>query len=147
MPFDWSKMSKYDYDIPSIPDVVILDDISSILYTCCYYARSHHKKRINKKWHRHYGTEQFGYMEERYFKNHNKKYTTIKKDQNNEQDIPSDLICGNCSYYNKDKEIHSEVLGIIHTCDKGYICNSWNIIDMCKDFCLDLEEVYKNVNT
>lgn len=53
---------------------------------------------------------------------------------NGEQDIPNNLICGNCFYYNKDKEIHSEVLGIIHSCDKGYICNSWNLACNCKDF-------------
>lgn len=53
---------------------------------------------------------------------------------NGEQDIPNDLICGNCFYYNKDKEIHSKVLGIIHACDKGYICNSWNLACKCKDF-------------
>lgn len=46
----------------------------------------------------------------------------------------NDLICGNCFYYNKDKEIHSEVLGIIHACDKGFICNSWNLACNCKDF-------------
>ena len=53
---------------------------------------------------------------------------------NGEQDILNDLICGNCAHYNKNKEIHSEVLGIIHVCDKGYICNSWNLVCNCKDF-------------
>lgn len=61
--------------------------------------------------------------------NQNGKATT-----NGEQDIHIDLICGNCFYYNKDKEIHNEVLRIIHACDKGYICNSWNLSCNCKDF-------------
>ena len=56
-----------------------IDDILDLLYTCRYFARSHHKKRINKKWHKQYGVKSFGSREERYFKNHNRLVIYCKK--------------------------------------------------------------------
>ena len=73
--------SCYAFDI-SILSPEQLDAISKVLYDGCrYFARSHHKKRINKKWHRRYGVKSFGNREERYFKNHNRRVIYCKKEE------------------------------------------------------------------
>lgn len=71
--------SCYAFDIPILSPEQ-LDAILGVIYTCRYFARSHHKKRINKKWHKRYGIESFGSREEIYFKNHNKRVIYCKKE-------------------------------------------------------------------
>ena len=68
----------YAFDIPILSQKQ-LDDILGVIYTCRYFARSHHKNRINKKWHKRYGLNLFGRREEIYFKKHNKKIIYIER--------------------------------------------------------------------
>ena len=51
----------------------------------------------------------------------------------NDEATTKDLICCNCKYYNKSTE-QKTILGIMHACDKGFICNSWNFTGGCKFF-------------
>lgn len=48
--------------------------------------------------------------------------------------------CGECKWYNKSTEKEDPMLGTVHACDKGYICNSWNYTINCNDFEIDMKE-------
>lgn len=54
--------------------------------------------------------------------------------------------CGECKWYNKSTEKEDPIMGILHVCDKGYICNSWNLNNGCVYFELDDKIFYKEAN-
>lgn len=64
--------SYIDWDLPTISDDII-QEISRLQWDAYYFARNHHKKRINKKWHKRYGISLYNKDAEKFLKKHNKK--------------------------------------------------------------------------
>ena len=51
--------------------------------------------------------------------------------------------CGECKHFSPGTTTYDEIIGEIHVCNKGSICNSWNLNNNCKDFSLDDKVFYK----
>jgi hypothetical protein len=42
--------------------------------------------------------------------------------------------CGECKHFSPGTTTYDEIIDTIHVCNKGSICNSWNLNNDCKDF-------------
>ena len=42
--------------------------------------------------------------------------------------------CGECKHFSPGTTAYDEMIGEIHVCNKGSICNSWNLNANCEEF-------------